>query len=198
MKQPSFPAFAICGLDELIGHQGRGVTHILSILDPEWPDPAAFQAFDPHFRATLRFHDAIEPDPDVLLPQKPDVEAILTFGRDAAEAGGLLIHCHAGISRSTAATLMILAQAHPDEKEDGLAERLLQTRPQAWPNSRMIEFADELLDRRGRLVAAIAGIYARQLANRPELGEIMRRGNRAREVELGLNGRQLGPSKQAL
>jgi predicted protein tyrosine phosphatase len=189
MKPSSFPDFAICGLDELVGHQGRGVTHILSILDPEWPEPAAFQAFDPHFRATLRFHDAIEPDPDVLLPQKGDVEAILTFGRDAADAGGLLIHCHAGISRSTAATLMILAQAHPDEREAGLADRLLQTRPQAWPNSRMIEFADELLDRRGRLVAAIAGIYARQLEKRPELAEIMHRGNRAREVELGLSGK---------
>lgn len=195
MMPSSFPDFAICGLDELIGHQGRGVTHILSILDPEWPDPPAFQAFDPHFRATLRFHDAIEPDPDVLLPQKGDVEAILTFGRDAADAGGLLIHCHAGISRSTAATLMILAQAHPDEREDGLADQLLQTRPQAWPNSRMIEFADELLDRRGRLVAAIAGIYARQLEKRPELAEIMRRGNRGREVELGLNPEQLRPSK---
>jgi predicted protein tyrosine phosphatase len=190
MQPSSFPAFAICGLDELIGHQGRGVTHILSILDPEWPDPVAFQAYDPHFRATLRFHDAIEPDPDILLPQRGDVAAILTFGRDAAEAGGLLIHCHAGISRSTAATLMILAQAHPHEAEDELAERLLTTRPQAWPNSRMITFADELLDRRGRLSAATAGIYTRQLEKRPELAEIMRRGNRAREVELGLSGKQ--------
>src|ERR1700735_3285010 len=179
MKPPSFPAFAICGLDELIGHQGRGVTHILSILDPEWPDPVAFQAYDPHFRATLRFHDAIEPDPDVLLPQKGDVKAILTFGRDAAEAGALLIHCHAGISRSTAATLMILAQAHPHEGEAAIAERLIEIRPQAWPNSRMIAFADELLDRDGRLLAATATIYARQLAARPELAEIMRRGNRA-------------------
>src|ERR1700744_2727228 len=51
MKPSSFPAFAICGLDELIGHQGRGVTHILSILDPEWPEPGAFQAYDPHLRA---------------------------------------------------------------------------------------------------------------------------------------------------
>jgi predicted protein tyrosine phosphatase len=191
MKPPSFPAFAICGLDELIGHQGRGITHVLSILDPDWPDPAAFRAFDPHFRATFRFHDAIEPGPDILLPQRGDVEAILTFGRDAAEAGGLLIHCHAGISRSTAATLMILAQAHPREREDELAERLLQNRPQAWPNSRMITFADELLDRHGRLSAATAGIYARQLERRPELAEIMRRGNRAREVELGLNGKQM-------
>ena len=193
MKPPSFPELIICGLDELDGHQGRRVTHILSILDPEWPDPTAFQAFDPHFRATVRFHDAIEPDPGLLLPQKADVEAILTFGRDAAEAGGLLIHCHAGISRSTAATLMILAQAHPHEGEDTVAERLLQIRPQAWPNSRMITFADELLDRSGRLIAATAGIYARQLANRPELAEIMGRGNRSREVELGLSGKQPGP-----
>ena len=87
MKPSSFPTFAICGLDELLGHQGRGVTHILSILDPEWPEPAAFKAFDPHFRATLRFHDAIEPDIDVLLPQRGDVDTILTFGRGAAEAG---------------------------------------------------------------------------------------------------------------
>lgn len=188
-----FPALAICGLDELDGHQGRGVTHVLSILDPEWPDPAAFEAFDPHFRATLRFHDAIEPSPGVLLPQKADVETILAFGRDAGEGARLLIHCHAGISRSTAATLMILAQAHPHEREDAIAERLVEIRPQAWPNSRMIAFADELLDRGGRLVAATGAIYTRQLAARPELAEIMRGGNRAREVELGLGGTQLGP-----
>ena len=198
MKPSSFPTFAICGLDELIGHQGRGVTHILSILDPEWPEPAAFQAFDPHFRATLRFHDVIEPNPGVLLPQRSDVEAILTFGRDAAEAGSLLIHCHAGISRSTAATLMILAQARPHEGEDELAERLLQNRPQAWPNSRMMGFADELLDRRGRLVAATVGVYARQLVRRPELGEIMRRLNRGREVELGQSSEEVGPFKRAM
>lgn len=200
MKPSSFPAFAICGLDEIIGHQGRGVTHVLSILDPEWPDPEAFQAFNPHFRATLRFHDAIEPGPDILLPQREDVEAILTFGRDAAEAGGLLIHCHAGISRSTAATLMILAlaQAHSHEAEDELAERLLTTRPQAWPNSRMITFADELLERNGRLSAANASIYTRQLERHPELAEIMRRGNRAREVELGMSGKQPGALKRAV
>jgi hypothetical protein len=85
---------------------------------------------------------------------------------------------------------MILAQAHPHEGEDDLADRLLQNRPQAWPNSRMITFADELLDRHGRLFAATAGIYTRQLAKRPELAEIMRGGNRAREVELGLSGKQ--------
>jgi hypothetical protein len=46
-------------------------------------------------------------------------------------------------------------------------------------------------------MAATAGIYAQQLAKRPELGEIMRRGNRAREVELGLGGPQIGLFQQA-
>ena len=196
MNLPAFQTLTICGLDELNGHQDRGVTHILSILDPEWPEPSAFQAFDPHFRAIFRFHDAIEPDAGVLLPERADVEAILAFGRDAGEAARLLIHCHAGISRSTAATLMMLAQAHSDEAEDAIAARLLEIRPQAWPNSRMIAFADELLDRGGRLVAATGTIYARQLAVRPELAEYMRRGNRAREVELGLSGAQPAPLTQ--
>jgi predicted protein tyrosine phosphatase len=197
MIPTAFPALTICGLDELDGEQGRRVTHVLSILDPEWPDPSALQAFDPHLRATLRFHDAIEPHPGVLAPQKADVETILAFGRDAGGAR-LLIHCHAGISRSTAAALMILAQAHPHEGEDAIAEQLIDIRPQAWPNSRMIAFADELLDRRGRLIAATGTVYARQLAARPELAEIMRQGNRAREVELGLSVRQPGPLKRAM
>jgi len=59
-------------------------------------------------------------------------------------------------------------------------------------------FADDLLDRNGRLMTATTGIYAQQLVRRPELAETMRRLNRGREVELGLNGNQAGPSKRAL
>jgi len=194
MKPLAFSALTVCGLDELDRHSERGVTHVLSILDPEWPEPDAFVDFDPHFRATLRFHDAIEPGSSVVLPQRSDVDAILAFGRDAGDVRHLLIHCHAGISRSTAAMLMILAQAHPDETEDAMVERLLEIRPQAWPNSRMIAFGDELLGRRGRLSAAVAGIYARRLAIAPDLAETMRGLNRAKEVELGLSRRKEAPA----
>ena len=189
MKPPALSTLTVCGLDELDRHSGRGVTHILSILDPEWPEPEAFQHFDPHSRVTFRFHDAIEPDPGIVLPQKAVVDAILSFARDAGGVGHLLIHCHAGISRSTAAMLMILAQAHPHEAEDGIVDQLLEIRPQAWPNSRMIAFADERLGRDGRLTAAVARIYARRLMNQPDLAETMRRLNRGREVDLGLVGR---------
>jgi len=191
MKPLPFSALTVCGLDELDGHAARGVTHVLSILDPEWPEPEAFLAFDPHFRATFRFHDAIEPEPGVILPERADVETILAFGRDAGDVSHLLIHCHAGISRSTAAMLMILAEAHPGESEDAVVDRLLRIRPQAWPNSRMIAFADELLGRNGGLGAAVGRLYARRLETHPELADAMRRGNRGREVEMGLRERRV-------
>ena len=189
MQLPTFSALTVCGLDELDRHSALGVTHILSILDPDWPEPKAFRDFDPHSRVTFRFHDAIEPNSGVVLPQKIVVDAILAFGRDAGDVRHLLIHCHAGISRSTAAMLMILAQAYPHETEDAIVDRLLKIRPQAWPNSRMIAFADELLGRDGRLSAAVAGIYAKRLKIEPELADTMRRLNRAREVEFGLAGK---------
>ena len=51
--------------------------------------------------------------------------------------------------------LMVMAQAFPKDREDSLIDRLTEIRPQAWPNSRMIAFADERLGRNGRLMAAV-------------------------------------------
>ena len=163
--------------------------------------PRRCRAFDPHFRATLRFHDAIEPGPGVVLPQKPDVDAILAFGRDAGGVRHLLIHCHAGISRSTAAMLMILAQAYPRETEGAIVDRLLEIRPQAWPNSRMVAFADELLGRDGRLT--LRSPHLRRAARdraRPrgndapaEPGE----GGRARPDDVSVSG-WIGPTPASL
>lgn len=186
MNALALSTFTVCGLQELDGHSARDVTHVLSLLDPGTPEPTAFSAYDRHDRKTLYFHDAIEPAPGLVLPERSDVEAILAFARDAGDVRHLLIHCHMGVSRSTAAMLMTLAQALPDETEEALVDRLMAIRPQAWPNSRMIGFADELLGRQARLVGAVRRIYAGHLATRPDLAETMRKLDRGREVDLGL------------
>ncbi|NNM74829.1 tyrosine phosphatase family protein [Enterovirga aerilata] len=192
MERARISLLTVCGLEELDGHSARRVTHVLSILDPDWPDPESFGRWDPHRRLTLRFHDIIEPIPGQILPERAHVERIIAFADElAADAherddGHLLVHCHMGISRSTAAMTMLLALAYPDEDEESLIARLTAIRPQAWPNLRMIGFADEILGRRGRLAAEVSRLHARQIAARPQLADTFRRLGRAREVEAAL------------
>ena len=89
-----------------------------------------------------------------------------------------------GISRSTAAMVSLLAQIDPREPEDRLFERVRQIRPQAWPNSLMIGYADDMLGREGRLVAALRRHYGVQLRQRPEFVGWMQRLARDREFDM--------------
>ena len=179
----------ICGIPELGEHRGAGVTHVLSILDPDWPDPPAFQDFPPHQRLSLRFHDVIEPALDRLAPNRDDVVRLLAFGRELAEAPGshLLVHCHAGVSRSTASTALILAQTAPDRSAREIFERVGELRPRVWPNLRILELGDALLGRGGEIVAAVGALYRRHLEREPEFGELMIDNGRGREVFVALN-----------
>ena len=179
----------ICGIPELDEHCAAGVTHVLSILDPDTPDPPAFAAFAPHRRLALRFHDVIEPLPARLPPARADVERLLAFGHELSDTPGshLLIHCHAGVSRSTASAALILAQARPDRSARDTLDAVAQLRPRAWPNLRMLEFGDDLLGRNGEIVAAVAAIYRRVLAREPSMQEAMIDGGRSREVLAALS-----------
>jgi predicted protein tyrosine phosphatase len=178
---------SICGISELPEHSEVGVSHVLSILDPEWPVPDAFGSFGEHARLELRFHDIIDETPGMVLPRREHVEQILAFGRDMlAEPSGranLLVHCHAGISRSTASMLLILAQALPHVPAEVLAAEVLRIRDRAWPNLHIIEMGDALLGRRGAVVVAAHGLYGAQLQRKPEIGTMMSEAGRAREVD---------------
>lgn len=189
MKRASLSLLTVCGLEELENHREARVSHVLSILDPGTADPEVFGRYDRHHRTTLRFHDIVIPMAGMVLPERRDVEEIIGFGEevveDAAdgEGGHLLIHCHMGISRSTAAMTMMLLSAYPEETEDEVVARLFAIRPQAWPNARMIGFADEILGRRGRLSAAVSRLHGRQIAAKPHLADVMRGLGRALEVD---------------
>jgi len=174
----------ICGIDELGLHCEARVTHVLSILDPGWPEPEALGAFDAHRRLELRFHDVIEAGPGWIAPERLDVEQLLSFGRDLTESRGthLLVHCHAGVSRSTAAATLILAQARPDRPAEEVLQAVVRQRSHAWPNLRILELGDALLDRHGEIVDAARAIYRRRLEREPWMIEQMIEGGRGREV----------------
>jgi predicted protein tyrosine phosphatase len=189
VNAPDFFRFTICGIPELGSHCEAGVTHVLSILDPAYPEPPEFEDYAPHRRLALRFHDIIEPMPGRYAPSRDDVIRLLEFGRELSDADAchLLVHCHAGVSRSTAATALILAQAHPARPARDVLDAVSQIRPRAWPNLRILEYGDELLGRRGELVTAVAAIYRRVLDREPYLQDAMIEGGRAREVTAALS-----------
>ena len=178
------PRITICGISELGEHSAAGVTHVLSLLGPNAPDPPEFATFAPHRRLILRFHDVIDPQPNQIAPTREDVERLLVFGREVGEtpADHLLVHCRAGVSRSTAAAALILMQANPKWPASAALDAVAAIRPRAWPNLLILELGDSLLGRNGEIVAAVGAIYRRVLARDPEFVDQMIDAGRDREV----------------
>jgi predicted protein tyrosine phosphatase len=180
---------SVCGVEELAGHCEAGVSHVLSILDPGNPPPPAFGSFGEHVRLDLRFEDIIEAAPDRLPPEEEHVRAVLAFGQEliaesAADDAHLLVHCYAGVSRSTASMALILTQARRDRPAAEALAEVARIRPQAWPNLRMLELGDAMLGLRGSLVEAAAGHYQRAYRRNPEVAEFMSSVGRHRELAL--------------
>jgi predicted protein tyrosine phosphatase len=177
----------ICGIAELGQHCEAGITHVLSILDPGWPEPAAFADFPEHRRVALRFNDVIVPLAGETMPTPNDVTLLLEFGREVMAAGPdthLLIHCHAGVSRSTASAALLLAQADPARPAADIFAEIGRLRPRAWPNLLLLEFGEAALGRPGEIAPAVSAQYRRVLDADPNFGNFLREAGRIREVEL--------------
>ena len=130
---------------------------------------------------------ASELNADMIAPQQEHVADLVTFAcgllKEPRADVHLLVHCHAGVSRSTASMALILALTLPDLAANRIFEEVLRIRPQAWPNLRILELGDTQLNRRGEFVAAAARIYRTQLDRRQYIIEQMRSNGRGREIE---------------
>jgi predicted protein tyrosine phosphatase len=129
---------------------------LLTLLSPDHPqtDWREF-ACERHLR--LAFHDIVEPTAGLTAPDRDIMQAVLDFGRNAGHQRALLIHCWAGISRSSAAAFAIACDRNPSFERD-IAIELRRRSPSATPNRLMVRLADDLLERNGRMVEAIEGI----------------------------------------
>ena len=70
----------------------------------------------------------------------------------------MLIHCFAGVSRSTAAAFITACALNPAREEAQIARAIRSASPTATPNARLVAVADAMLERDGRMSAAIAAI----------------------------------------
>ncbi|MGD0473764.1 MAG: protein-tyrosine-phosphatase [Candidatus Velthaea sp.] len=170
----------ICGIEELHAAPLDTARRVISILDPN----AALPRELANLRAdllVLRFDDVIVAGGDYRAPERDDIERLLAFDRGHLDGDTLVLHCTAGISRSTAAFAILAAQRQPGAEADAFAQ-LRAIRARAWPNSLMIALADDILDLRGRLVSELREHYKMQLRRYPEVGRMMIGLGREREI----------------
>lgn len=106
----------------------------------------------------LSMHDIAEPQPEMTPPGQEHVQRLIGFAREWDRSRPTVVHCFAGISRSTAAAFIIAAALAPDRDEMELAQALRLASPSATPNPRLVALADALLSRDGRMVSAVASI----------------------------------------
>jgi predicted protein tyrosine phosphatase len=106
----------------------------------------------------LSMNDIVEVQQDMVPPGREHVESLLAFAQSWDRREAAVIHCYAGISRSTAAAYIVAAALAPGRDEVEIAQTLRTVSPSATPNPRLIALADDLLGRRGRMVEAIASI----------------------------------------
>ena len=83
---------------------------------------------------------------DYVEPQKLHIEKALSFA-DKVGNGTLLIHCHAGISRSSAIALAIITKDLGAGRELEAVEILKKINPNARPNKSLILMTDDILGR---------------------------------------------------
>ncbi|MBI1366077.1 MAG: hypothetical protein GC153_09010 [Alphaproteobacteria bacterium] len=89
---------------------------------------------------------------------KERAREIVAFVRDWDRREDVLIHCNRGVSRSTAAAFIIMCMSAPDISEATLAAALRRAAPFADPCPMLVSYADDILDRKGRMIDAIEAL----------------------------------------
>jgi predicted protein tyrosine phosphatase len=102
--------------------------------------------------------DIVEPLEGHVLAGAKHMEQLLAFVRTWGRESPLVLHCWAGISRSTAGAYIAACALAPEWDETSIALALREAAPSATPNARFVALADDILGRRGRMVDAIRSI----------------------------------------
>jgi predicted protein tyrosine phosphatase len=148
----------VCSLSRLRKTvEDTGARHVVSLVTDEvWVERPTAILEENHL--WLRLHDISSPLDGHILPDEEHVADLLSFVRRWDRRTPLVMHCYAGISRSTASAFASVCALNPRRDEDAIAQALRRASPTATPNIRIVSLADRLLGRDGRMVAAIETI----------------------------------------
>ena len=112
----------------------------------------------------LHIDDITEPREGMVAPEASHVAQLLEFAAAWDRRDDMVIHCWAGISRSTAAAFIMLCALNPEAPEALVARLLREASPTAYPNRLMVRLGDAALGRRGRMQEAVEAIGRGEVA----------------------------------
>jgi predicted protein tyrosine phosphatase len=112
----------------------------------------------------LGMDDISAPMDGYVMPGDEHVRRLIDFARGWDRRKPMVVHCYAGISRSTAGAYVAACALNPYRDEAAIAHELRRASPTATPNARIVSLADSLLGRAGRMMAAIDAIGRGEMA----------------------------------
>jgi predicted protein tyrosine phosphatase len=137
--------------------EDTGARHVVSLIgDVDGIDRPSCIAPENHL--WLRFDDISVPRDGYVMPGEEHVADLLDFVRGWDRRTPLVMHCFAGISRSTASSYASVCALNPHRDEVSIADALRRASPTATPNILIVSLADHMLGRNGRMIAAIENI----------------------------------------
>lgn len=135
----------------------RKPSHVVSLLDPGTAFPS-FEGYgdDRHLRMPIHDIELEMEGYDAMCGRR--MRNILDFVNSWGRDEPILVHCYAGISRSTATAYITACVHNPERDEEEIALALRAASPSASPNRRFVALADAELGRAGRMRGAIEKI----------------------------------------
>ncbi len=148
----------VCSLSRLEATvAATGASHVATLINAGTPVPRP-PTVRPENHLFLGFNDIVEPTEGLVPVSSADIARFLDFVRTWDRANPMVIHCWAGVSRSTAGAYVAACALMPHRDEAELALEIRRRSPSATPNARLVALADGVLGRGGRMRAAIAAI----------------------------------------
>ena len=141
----------------------HGAAHVVTLINLQTPvpTPASVPAGNHLF---LGMNDIAEPREGFVSPSRDQVAELIAFARGWDRAAPVVVHCWAGVSRSTAAAFTIACTLRPERPADDIARDIRRLSATATPNPMIVRFADGLLERGGEMVRAAQSIGRGQMA----------------------------------
>jgi predicted protein tyrosine phosphatase len=165
MTNVHVPEIHVCSLSAVADTATRiRASRLITLLGPG-PTIDTPPHIDPAHHLRLTFNDINGPREGLIHPNELHIEDIIAHARAWDQAAPLLIHCWAGISRSTATALIVACALRPKVDERHFTNALRQASLTATPNPWMINLADQMLGRNGRLSIAVAAIGPGEFAS---------------------------------